>query len=62
MASDIKPILLVDDSANDIELTLAALEENHLANEVSSSVTVKRRWITCIVAVCFGCAQRETLR
>jgi CheY-like chemotaxis protein len=34
MASDIKPILLVDDSANDIELTLAALEENHLANEV----------------------------
>jgi CheY-like chemotaxis protein len=34
MASDIKPILLVDDNANDIELTLAALEENHLANEV----------------------------
>ena len=34
MASDIKPILLVDDSPNDIELTLAALEENHLANEV----------------------------
>ena len=34
MASDIKPILLVDDNPNDIELTLAALEENHLANEV----------------------------
>jgi CheY-like chemotaxis protein len=34
MASEIKPILLVDDNPNDIELTLAALEENHLANEV----------------------------
>lgn len=32
--ADLKPILLVDDSSNDIELTLAALSENHLANEV----------------------------
>ena len=32
--ADLKPILLVEDSTNDIELTLAALEENHLANEV----------------------------
>ena len=32
--ADLKPILLVDDSPNDIELTLAALAENHLANEV----------------------------
>jgi CheY-like chemotaxis protein len=32
--ADLKPILLVEDSVNDIELTLAALEENHLANEV----------------------------
>lgn len=32
--AELKPILLVDDSANDIELTLAALAENHLANEV----------------------------
>ena len=32
--ADLKPILLVEDSANDIELTLAALAENHLANEV----------------------------
>jgi len=31
---DLKPILLVEDSPQDIELTLAALEENHLANEV----------------------------
>ena len=31
---ELKPILLVEDSANDIELTLAALEENRLANEV----------------------------
>ena len=32
--ADLKPILLVEDSTNDIELTLAALEENRLANEV----------------------------
>jgi CheY-like chemotaxis protein len=32
--ADLKRILLVDDSAHDVELTLAALEENRLANEV----------------------------
>lgn len=32
--NELKRILLVEDSNNDIELTLAALEENHLANEV----------------------------
>lgn len=32
--ADLKRILLVEDNANDIELTLAALAENHLANEV----------------------------
>jgi len=31
---DLKRILLVEDNVNDIELTFAALEENHLANEV----------------------------
>ena len=31
---ELKPILLVEDSPQDIELTLAALEQNHLANEV----------------------------
>lgn len=31
---EVKRILLVEDSSNDIELTLTALEENHLANEV----------------------------
>ena len=30
----LKRILLADDSAQDVELTLAALEEHHLANEV----------------------------
>ena len=30
----LKPILLVEDSANDIELTLAALEDSHVANPV----------------------------
>jgi CheY-like chemotaxis protein len=32
--SDLKRILLVDDSVRDVELTLAALEQNRLANEV----------------------------
>jgi CheY-like chemotaxis protein len=32
--TDLKRILLVEDNPHDIELTLAALEENHLANEV----------------------------
>lgn len=32
--SEIKRILLVDDSPHDVELTLAALEQNRLANEV----------------------------
>lgn len=31
---ELKRILLVEDSANDVELVLAALAENHLANEV----------------------------
>jgi len=30
----VRPILLVEDNLNDIELTLAALKQNHLANEV----------------------------
>jgi CheY-like chemotaxis protein len=32
--AELKRILLVEDSANDVELTLSALAENHLANEV----------------------------
>lgn len=31
---DLKRILLVEDNVNDVELTLAALAEHHLANEV----------------------------
>jgi len=31
---DLRGILLVEDSAQDVELTLTALAENHLANEV----------------------------
>ena len=30
-----KQILLIDDDSRDVELTLAALEENHLANKVT---------------------------
>lgn len=32
--ADLKPILLVEDNPNDVELTLAALAKAHLANEV----------------------------
>jgi len=32
--NSLKPILLAEDSANDVELTLAALQEHHIANEV----------------------------
>ena len=32
--NDLKRILLVEDNPNDVELTLAAFEEHHLANEV----------------------------
>ena len=32
--SDLKRILLVEDNPNDVELTLSAFEEHHLANEV----------------------------
>ncbi|MBH8551479.1 response regulator [Nostocaceae cyanobacterium CENA357] len=31
---ELKRILLIEDSANDVELVLTALSENHLANEV----------------------------
>ena len=31
--ANIKNILLVEDDSKDVELTLAALEENHLAKE-----------------------------
>ncbi len=34
MMSSLKRILLAEDNAKDVELTLAALEEHHLANEV----------------------------
>jgi len=32
--ADLKPILLVEDNPNDVELTLAALAKSHLANDV----------------------------
>ena len=32
--AELKPILLVEDSPNDVELTLAALEQCQLANDV----------------------------
>lgn len=35
MMSEIRTILLAEDSANDVELTLEALKQNRLANEVA---------------------------
>lgn len=34
MVTEVNRILLVEDNANDLELTLAALNENHLANRM----------------------------
>lgn len=34
MITDVRTILMAEDSANDVELSLAALRENHLLNEV----------------------------
>jgi len=34
MKAEVRRILIVDDSPKDVELTLSALAENHLANEV----------------------------
>ena len=34
MTTRLRPILLVEDNLNDIELTLAALRHNHLVNEI----------------------------
>ena len=43
---DLKPILLVEDNPKDLELTLAALEQSQLANEVvivRDGAAVRRR-------------------
>src|SRR5436190_20030413 len=34
MNAELRPILLVDDSAKDVELVIAALKKNNFANEV----------------------------
>jgi len=34
METEVKTILIVDDSPNDVELTIAALSENHLMNDI----------------------------
>jgi CheY-like chemotaxis protein len=34
MIADLRRILIAEDNANDLELTMAALEENHIANEI----------------------------
>ena len=42
-----KKILLAEDDPKDVELTLAALAEYNLANEVVVPGTGPRRWIIC---------------
>ena len=34
MKTELKPIVLAEDNENDVELTLSALRENHIANEI----------------------------
>ena len=48
--AELKPILLVEDSPKDVELTLVALAKNHLANEVIVVRDGKRRWTTSSAA------------
>ena len=34
MLTDLRTILLAEDNANDVELTVAALRQNHVANDI----------------------------
>jgi len=47
MNTGLKRILLVEDDPRDVEITLEALSENNLGNEVDVSATARRPWITC---------------
>ena len=40
-------ILYAEDDDKDVELTLAALEQHYLANEVVVVQVGERRWISC---------------
>jgi hypothetical protein len=43
-------ILLVEDDPYDVELTLSALTENHLTNEIVVTRVGRRRWILSVSA------------
>ena len=50
MMAQVKRILLVEDSLQDIELTMGALDECHLANQLVRMLrmTARRPWIISI--------------
>jgi hypothetical protein len=43
-------ILMVEDDPKDVELTLTALEEYNLSNEVIVTTTARKPWIISITA------------
>src|SRR5262245_63689871 len=49
MIGELKRVLLAEDSARDVELTLEALAQNHLANEVVVTRDGEEAWdyLTC---------------
>ncbi len=52
----LKRILLMEDNPKDVELTLAALDEHNLANEVVVNAMGLKGWIICICGGSFKCA------
>ena len=42
MIAEVKRILLAEDNANDVELTMTALRENHVANEYQGRLKVAK--------------------
>jgi hypothetical protein len=60
--SELARILLVEDDPRDVELTLTALGEYNLANEVSLPATEKKPWITSIVEASSALAPTTTPR
>jgi len=53
-------ILMVEDDPKDVELTLTALEDYNLANEVVVTQTANGPSITCIVGANIRCAPATT--
>ena len=56
MTENLGRILLVEDDPRDVELTLNALEDYNLGNEVVVAATGKRPWTTSTPVEPSGCA------